>query len=430
MSYHQGFLYLSDFFGNPVEIVNEYRTKVNIQRALFAGVQRFGQPDFRQGCTTLGFAPCTMASNGTVTEWAALNTATNAAPWWSSVDGDASSEALGFFVEEWTGLDGGNITRASVPRGNPPYGSAAGLQTQSGRVMAINLIAVGTTERGLQHLLRWLTSTLAATCSPCESQRMWTREFCPAGVSTAQLEDGLLYLDEVSLAQGPTWEAPPVDDAGCFVRRLSFTLVAGDPCLKRPESVLASGTAVYSVVGSDGGVQQPAPCALYSGSSMQTYAAVTSPATGYTSPVVTISSTYQASAGGSRYILPFLRIVGFADDASLGSFQPCSQRRIGMITVGRLPAGYELVVDCATGSAIARDLYGDRLPSDGGKYLVNNVDVDPSFTGRRRIAFDSCRQGYVVVEPALLATAIGVTSATAPSGWTVSIDAVTRMGCL
>ena len=429
MSYHQGFLYLSDFFGNPVEIVNEYRTKVNIQRALFAGVQRFGQPDFRQGCAYLNFEPCTMASNGAVTAWQPLNTAVNAAPWWSTAAGDDASEAYGFFVEEWTGLDGGHHGRTITPRGSYPGGGLPGWQTSRERVMAINLIAVGSSERALNHLFRWLESTLLTSCSPQETFTLWLREHCPVGVTDAELGDGLVYANDTVLVAGPTWVDPPVEDAGCYLRRLTFTLAAGDPCLHRIPGTTTTSSATHSAVGATSPAL-PANCSLFEGSTMRDSIAITAPPFGSASAIVRIYSTAAWGSGGTvRKYLPALRIVGFADRDSVGSLLPCTLPRIGLITLDGIPSGYDVYVDCSTGKVTMRDSFQDRSWFDGSGFLQSNADYDDSFIGPRRIALSGCNNGYVMIEPAL----VGTTSLYAPgeyvASWTTEMTPTSKYGC-
>ncbi len=427
MSYHQGFLYLTDRYGNPIEVVNEFRTRARIRAAIAAGTKRYGPPDAAGECSALGFEPCAMASNGAVTAWNALNTAINASPWWTATAGDDSSEALGFFIEEWTGLDGGHVTRSLTPRGNYPQGGFAGLQSQGARVMAINLIAVGTSERGLQHLFRWLESTLAATCDPYETQSLWLREFCPAGTTATQLEDGLVRLDEVVMAAGPTWIEPPVADAGGFLRRLSFTLTAADPCMKRVPSAAQSNTATYAVVGS-ATPQGPAGCSAYEGSTQRHTVAISAPAYGSASASIRIWSN-PLLTGATYHYLPALRIVGHQDSDGFGAFRPCSQPRRGLLTLDQIPSGWELSIDCSTAKVLARDLARDREWSDGSVFVQANADYDGSYEGGRRINFERCSNGYITVEPALAGTST-VYSSPYMSGWNTEITPTSKFGCI
>lgn len=422
MSYHTGWMYFADAYGNPSEIINEYRTRQNMIRAKNAGVaipfdNLTPVPDGI--CSTLGFEPCTMdAYTGAVTSWAAINTGPTVAPWYNSNNGDDSTEALGFWIDEWTGLDGAHHLRSTSPRGSRPYGAAFGLQSQKERVMAFNLYAVGVTERGLEYLFRWLESTLLATCSPCDTITMFLRQYCPPGVTATALEDGLVSCSQVGLIAGPTWETPPIEGAACFVRKISFTLAAGDPCLRRVPAAAVSNSATWTPPGS--GTNATAGCNLFSGSAARQSVAVTAPMYGMTSPKVTITSSKVSGVN-----LPALRIVGLLDKDRLGALNPCGQERNGLITLDNIPTGWEVIVDCGTAQVTARDLYGDRVYSDGSSFVQANANYDPSYTGRRAINFLNCVNGYVVVEPAWN----GAGYATTPLAWTTSVQMQERFGC-
>lgn len=430
VSYHTGWMYFADYFGNPSEIVNEHRTRANMLRAKQAGLTPFFDdvnPLRPNSCSTLGFEPCSMTLEGAVTSWAAIDTDVNEAPWYSTVQAAASNEGFGFWIEEWTGMDGSHHARSSMPRGSSPYGGTFGLQTQRERVMAINLIAVGYTERGLNHLFRWLEATLLATCSRCDTNSLYLREHCPGGVTSTALEDGLVRADHVALIAGPTWESPPVEDADFHLRRISFTLAAADPCLRRVAGALNTSFATYAALGSPSGYV--AGCDVYSGSSQRQSLAVTAPAYGMNSPIVTITSAAESTAG-VRLSLPALRIAGFDDKNLLGSFKPCAQERIGLITLDGIPSGWDVVVDCGSGEITARDKYGDRDWVDGSSFVQANTDYDASYDGRRTINFTNCLSGYVLVEPALGGTVsiIGAPSGYA-SAWTTTIQMQERFGC-
>lgn len=428
MSYHIGFLYLADVYGNPVEIINEGRTIANMKTAQFAGFRPFDSMLAYAGCPGLMYHPCIMASNGVVTSWTPLDTDITDAPW-ASTD-PAFRDALGFFIEEWTGLDGAHHTRGTTPLGNPPGGARFGPQSARERVMAFNVTLVGKSARGLNYLFRWLESTLLASCSPCETNSLWFREHCPDGYTATLLEEGLCRMDEVALIAGPTWESPPVEEAGCYLRRVSFTLAAGNPCAYRIPATASTNTATWAATGSlSPSLEQLAPCGLFVGSSMQHAVTVTPPSIGLTSPVVTITSPYLDVSGspGVQATLPDLRIVGFIDDAGIGSFRPCEQRRVGLFTIAGVPSGSELVIDCSTGTATVRNLYTDSEWTDGSQYIKANADYDTTYTGRRNISFPPCRGAYVVVEPTL--TGAGGGSGTGVT-WSTSVAMVSRFGCI
>lgn len=427
MTYHAGFLYMADGFGNPVELINEART-ANIlmeQGASSTPELLHVEPFF--GCEALGYEPCAMDANGAVTEWTLLDLDLLAAPWVSQ--SPASQEGYGFAITEWTGLDGAHHSRAVIPRGMG--GARFGPQTDTHRTMSLNILVHGSTERGLNHLFRWLETSFTSACR-CETSSLWLREFCPVGTTEGDLEEGLIRVDDVVLLQGPQWIEPPWEGGGCYLRALNIILGVGDPCMYRVPSAAAE-TAVTTGTPPDavGADIVPAGCDTFRSTGHRVTATVEPPVVGLVSPIVTLSSSLEVN-GATRKVLPAIRIFGLLDDANDDAVLPCLQRRSGMIVVDNLPSGYEIVVDTATGAAQVRDLYGDRIWIDGGLYIQPSVDYDPTFEGSRAISFGWCAGAFVVVEPAQVgpaASPLGVASADLVDGWDVTIQLVSRVGC-
>lgn len=418
-SYHNGFLYLSDGFGNPVELINHARTAYNLTAA--------NHPAFRSvldsgGCEGLEFNPCEMASDGSVTEWTAVDMAAD--PW--GVAG-AAAEAFGFYIQEWTGLDGAHHARASTPVG--AGGARFGPLSHRQRVMSLNVVLVGSTERGLNHLFRWLESALLTTGDSGCLGSMWLRDICPGGLTDAELEVGLLRADDVVLVDGPSWVSPPAMDSGCYIRVVNFTLVAGSPCLFAvPAS--SSTTAITAPALSASTIPAYfAACNEWSGSVARVSAAVTAPAFGMASPLVKFSSPLEVAAG-VRKVIPAYRIFASVDDEGTAVLNPCTQRHLGMVIVQNLPSGYEMVVDCSDGTAQARDLHGDRQWYDGAQFIANNFDISTGYGGRRSVSLPAqCANGWFVVEPALNGDVYMGMGAASVSAWTITLQAITRVGC-
>lgn len=428
-TYHAGFLYMSDGFGNPVEVINEARTA---EILLTQGAANPNLSDVEEfaGCVGLGYKPCTMDSAGAVTEWQILDLDLDAAPWYG--DSQASHEAWGFYIDEWTGIDGGHGTRTVMPRGGAPGGARFGPQSYRHRVMSLNIICFGSSDRGLTHLFRWLESTLTTSCS-CESSSLWLREFCPVGTTEGDLEEGLLRADDVVLLEGPTWvQDQPMEDNGCFIRKLNVVLAVGNPCLYRvPAASATTAVTTGTPPASIDGTTYTAGCDIFASTGHRVTATVLSPETGLVSPIVTLSSSLEVN-GTTRKLLPAIRIFGLADPAIIGSVKPCVQPRTGMMVVDDLPAGYEMVIDMSTGAAQVRDKYGDKEWTDGGAYIQPAVDYDATFEGVRTISFGQCASAFVVVEPAWIgpsASPLGTLSADLVSAWSVTLQLVTRAGC-
>ena len=423
-SYHNGFLYLSDGFGNPVELINHARTAHNLTAAAHAS---FGHVLDSGGCEALEFNPCTMASDGSVTDWTAVNMAVN--PWGNT---GAAAEALGFYIQEWTGIDGSHHARSATPVGGGHGGARFGPLSHRQRVMALNVVLVGTTERGLNHLFRWLESALLTTGDSGCLGSMWLRDICPDGLSDAELEVGLLRADDVALVDGPAWVASPVEDAGCFLRVVSFTLVAGSPCLFAVPASSSTTSVTAPALSSSALPAYFAACNEWSGSAARISAAVTAPDFGLSSPLVKFSSPLEVDASTlDRKVLPAYRIFASIDDEGTAVLDPCTQRHLGLVVVQNLPSGYELVVDCSDGTAQARDLHGDRQWYDGAQFIANNFDISTGYGGRRSVSLPAqCADGWFVVEPAFGGSFYLGLAVASVSTWTITLQAVTRVGCL
>lgn len=424
MSYHTGFLYLSNGFGNPVEVINEARTAALLS---VAGGPLFTNVDLYAACPGLAYEPCTMAADGSVTSWVALSTGATNAPWYSATN-TASTEAYGFYVEEWTGLDGALHARSVAPRSGPRGGAWFGPQSSAHRVMALNVILVGASERGLNYLFRWLESTLLACCDPCDKPSLFIREFCPEG----DLDEGIGRADGVVLLEGPTWASPPVEEAGCYLRRASFTLGAESPCFFRSPEDGTSGTSLASAMpvppdGADLGVVDRT---LVVGTSLHVSCAVTAPDYGVSSPIVTISSSLLFYPGSDvAMVLPDLRIVGYLNPDGLAVSALDAMYPIGVILLTGIRAGQEVLVDVGAQTILMRSPYESLEWGDGSSLIDLGVSQgyptfgDSTATYRRWFGFDNCHNGVVVVEPNLTyATALA-------TSWDVSIQTCVRFGC-
>lgn len=388
MPYHVGFLYLSDAYGNPTEIVNEARTLDALDHA---GCAQFGNVYDGERLIGLRYHPCSMASDGSVTEWAALDTDVTAAPWYDGTE--ESTEAYGFVIDEWTGLDGSPHRRAVRPRGARRGGATFGPQYQNERVMAFNLVLLGASERGLNHLFRWLETTLLATCSPCETNTLWMREFYPTGFSPTELEEGLARLDEVVLVDGPTWTAERVVDAGASLRVCSFTLAAGDPCFRRLPGASSTETGTPTVVG-DGAA--PPNCADFDGAAGTLRLSLDAPGYGAAYPLVKFNFANDAAVGPHYYCPPY-RIVGYLDDGS-GVPLPCQQQQRGFLVLDNVPIGSEVIVDAGSMTAVARCVAQGVDWYDATKYLVPQVSYYGG-VARTPVTTAGCRKLHVVIEP-------------------------------
>lgn len=427
MTHHVGFLYLSDSFGFPKELINEARVMAALESD--QGTIPHLSDISADPCPGLSYDPCTVSSSGVVTSWQLMDFDPAAAPWYGT--SPASQEALGFTIEEWTGLDGGHHTRQMTPIGNRPGGARFGPSGEGHRVMALTVVLHGLSERGLSHLFRWLETTLIDSCVPCGTPTsMWAREFCPAGTTEGDLEEGLVRADDVVLLAGPTWVEPPILEASAYFRRATFTLAAGDPCLYAVRRSLATTAATFPSPAPTSSVLRAAGCGEWGGTATQVSVEVEAADHGLTSPLIKITTPLQMYAGSFRCELPPMRIYGVVDRAGVG-FRPCELPRTGAIFLSGVPGGYEVVIDGADASIRARDLHGSREWHDGAQFLRMAADIDESFVGPRSLSFNACASGWVIVEPAQVATDGFLGGGeNMLSTWTVEIQAIARVGCI
>jgi hypothetical protein len=154
------------------------------------------------------------------------------APWYNPSFPE-SGQALGFWVQEWTGLDSGVTQRSMSQRGNYGGGGTFGALGSIGREMGLEVILLGESEAALDYLYRWLDATISSVCATCSADTIAIRRICP-DVDPENLDtalQGVVELRKVGLISGMTWGPPPVEREGCFIRSVNFTLGAMDPCM-------------------------------------------------------------------------------------------------------------------------------------------------------------------------------------------------------
>lgn len=372
-------------------------------------------------------------SMGGTTGWQLIDTNISGAPWY--VTGNtASTEGYGFYIEEWTGLDGVHHSRSITPYGPGRGGATFGRQTSAHRTMAINVLLVGASNRGLNHLFRWLESTLLSSCA-CENPSMWFREYCP---DVSSLTDGLARADDVALVGPVQWESPPLEDAGCFVRRASFVLASGSPCLFREPT---TGTSFTSTYASWNSVVNPGTAALVTDNlvplttwnSTNTCAStvLASPAYGSVAPYITIRSPRENTATGLPKYVPDLRIIGLLNPMDVAPTSFGEMFVQGAFVLTGIEAGMEVIVDLASATIKMRRPHDDLNYYDGSRFIGTRPVWSPSFVGpdsvlRRWFSFESCDEAIVVVEP----NAYSDGATTWVSTWTVTIGSQERFGCV
>jgi len=400
MSYHHGWVYWVNALGDATEFVNHARTAAYLTTLdCFSGVSDV--LDYG-GCQAYAFAPCIEdATTLAVTTWQPYgftvpSDESEPAPWWDGVPFSASSEAIGMIIEEMTGLDGAQHSRGISPVGGRRGGSRFGPLGNTHRTIKMNMLIMGTTERSLEYLFRWIEDQLMSCCGPtCTDMSMWIRTFC---TDIDNIEDGVYRLYDVALLEGPSWEAPPVESRdGSWMRRISFSVGTGDPCMYSPNSVVSTGTLDISNIIATNANFMPfpvlhskpisciAPCDSFTGLE-RLLVGINTAVVGQTAPVVRIRTS---AAGGC----PELRIVGLEDVHGYGSLtNSCTGRVTGQIELARLPANAELTID-----------FGRRTITYSDSTTNGEVPgwafVTPSTGSRKRWAsFARCDTAYTLVE--------------------------------
>lgn len=413
------FLYVADAYGAATELINGARTTTAMTQCT-----PFSSPLPNAGCDVLTLQPCTTAVVGpnlVRTAWQPTNFAPTAAPWYrASVP--ASTEALGFIIEEFTGLDGAHRNRSMVPVGSLRGGATAGPLGSRHRIMKLNVLLHGTSERGLQYLFGWLEQRLMDCCNPCGGRPIWYRESCPSLGSPA---DGLRMLRDVVLVEGPTLEAPPTQASGCSIRRVSFTLAAGDPCSYSPITDLVDGVSSTSGV-SLSTEKSVAGRTHWVGTSRRVTSLLPMPQVGRMAPIVTISSAREYTTGGALRALPDLRISGYVNPTGAAFNPSANNLLLGEVLIGGTnSSGLVIEVDLAARQVRYRDPSGDNSWYDGSRF------ISPQFGGVRRWwNSDGCHPAHVVVEPLFVGLASRYSTVAQPvSSWSVDVAAVEFHGC-
>lgn len=213
------FLYFDDGI-NTHEIINGARTLEHLRNSS----QSCGSIQVvNDDCPVLYLDPC----DYTPVTFTTPDDPTNPAPWWDGVAGSPTSKAYGFLIDEWTGLDGAHMSRDATPVRRK--GSVFGSLGQAHRVWKMNVSLFAADQVALEALFRWLEDALISCCQT--GVTAWVRTVCPEGYDD---DEGLVHVVDLQILEGLQWEGEAVNDLSCKVRRVSFTLGVGDPCLYRP----------------------------------------------------------------------------------------------------------------------------------------------------------------------------------------------------
>lgn len=395
MGVHHGYLLLSRY-DQTQEVFNHARTSTYLSNPDLA-VDGVSVCDILDdgGCETYHYLPECDPYTGEI-EWVAQpfgEPDLDPAPWYNP-DYPESADALGFWVEEWTGLGAGHTSRSVVNVGRSGGGVTLGRATSTGRVMKFQVLLLARTEDAMQYLFDWLDATLTGTCGGCVNENLWYRRTCGDPIEPVK---GVGEMRQVGLTEGLEWQADVFQRGSCYLRRVSFTLTAGDPCVYLPDSPIAidpnNQTADLPTCFDDAtinGFRFPCrPSCAELTDDCRTILTWESSTVGAAAPVVTFSNDSDDAS------IPFRAIV-YGDPLGIGhSPNPCALHLLGEIYVRPLPGWADLIWD-VLGRTIQFQDVTTGLPVVSSAYIDAN---DPPYP---RWFTTGCGLIHLVLEPATL----------------------------
>jgi hypothetical protein len=378
--------------GATFEIVNHARTTAYLSGVTFDNGVSICDVLADGGCSAYAYAPpCGPDEGPDWTPLTFLGPATDPAPWYSSLYPE-SADAYGFWIEEWTGLDDAHISRPVTTYGAPWGGAQLGGIRASERVMKLNVVLFGRNEAAIEYLYRWLATTLSSVCSSCEVDSVLIRRICP---TNGDLWQGVARMDKVGLVEGVRWESDPTNQSMCSVRRLSFGLTAGDPCMyvditdEVTPITSANLTTCFGATLTDADRAPCRPTCNELHSSCRTVFTFTHEALGACGPVVRLFND------NDEHSLP-VRLICYGDPNGIGiTPNPCGLPVLGEVYVRPLPPWSTLLWD-VVGRKVS---YHDHTTAG---YVAGWPYVAPNDRPLRRFFVLPCSQSHVIMEPGSL----------------------------
>jgi len=375
--------------GNYAELFNHARTAAYLQGSTALGCGTvYGVLD-DGGCSAYPWMPTDDDSD--YVEFFFTDPVSDDAPWYNS-NYPESGEGLGFWITEWTGLDSGHIRRGLSPVGAYRGGGQLGASYSGAREMGFEVILLGESEAALDYLFRWLDATIASVCVTCATDSILIRRICPTGtIDEDNADDGVVELREVGLLQGLSWGAPPVEQAGCFIRRANFTLAAQDPCMYTActdISIDQSATWATCFAGDNVNTDRVncrPSCSEMPGECRTTFD-FTIDTVGASAPRILVAASDTSTS--VRY-----RIRVYSNDLALPPEDICGAPLLCELYVAPLPAYTELLYDVPGRQVLIRT-------AATGVFVSGYAYVEANDIGIPRFAGLGCGDFTVVVEPA------------------------------
>lgn len=166
---------------------------------------------------------------------------------WTDSSRPESAEFCGFYIDDIAGLDG-DTTRDVTQKPGGLGGASLGTLIQQGREVKVHGWLIARNCRGLEYGKEWLIDQLAASCHPCGDSVMRLRTAVPSPDDGTNDTQGLYYLYDVGLTDGPV--VTPVAEDDCTVAEVTFTITTGNGYKYQYPTALVPATTFVSVGGS------------------------------------------------------------------------------------------------------------------------------------------------------------------------------------
>lgn len=273
---------------------------------------------------------------------------------WTDASRPESAEFRGFYIDEVDGLDG-DTTRSVDQRMGGLGGAALGPLVQSGRTIRVHGWLTGVSCRGLDYGREWLLDLLATTCHACPDSIVRVRVAAPTPDDGSNDTQGLYYLYDVGLTDGPHISEP----TDCILAEVDFTLTTGNGFKYQAPTVLLPAVTFASSNGAVG-EQLPTP-------SIGTNGAIITIKAG-SADLLNVYPARQLSTYPADNLYP--SDCFYPNDGGLPVTLPIVSCPSGFL-IPRLPAGGTIIIDSARHQITYIDATG--AVSDGTYLLAQST---------------------------------------------------------
>lgn len=429
-SYHHGYLLVGEENGNFQELFNHARTAAYMQASTALGCGTIMNVLDDGGCEGYSWMPAELddgppngapeAPNGWWQQtYTTPDDATEPAPWYNASYPE-SAQALGFWITEWTGLDSGHTKRGVTNLA--ARGGQLGRTSSVAREMGFEVILLAESEAAMDYLYRWLDATISSVCATCATNTIMLRRICvdiPPG-DLDQAATGVVEMRGVGLISGMEWGGPPVEQAGCYIRRVNFTMAAEDPCMYSfCEDIAVSQTATWATCWAGPGIStgrgECRPTCSEMAPECRTTYDVTIDTVGASAPKIILEGP-TVGATAVRH-----RIRVYSNPLGLSPTTICSAALLAELYLVEIPTDHRIIYDLA-GRTVKVQGPSNAYPVDGFAFVEPNDAGVPRFTGL------GCGDYMVVIEPSDFC--YDSTPSTDRQFDSYDVDTQERMGCV